>query len=149
MGNSVKRAPFCAPLHRAVYKADRQSALRSPSQHTASAIAARCIGLRSAMGLMHICAWIFPEFASLKIFAAVACAYQNTFDRQRRRASKPGKALYERNAIFSERNPHSLPRAPRRLIFVTKRHFCHWANMIKRLVNNIFSIMPCNYSNIC
>lgn len=149
MGNSVKRAPFCAPLHRAVYKDDRQSAQRSPSQHAASAIAARCIGLRSAMGLMYICAWIFPECTSLKIFAAVACAYQNTFDRQGRRASKPGKALYERNAIFSERNPHSLPRAPRRLIFVIKGHFCHWANMIKRLENNIFSIMSCNYNNIC
>ena len=88
-----------------------RSTLRWLSQHAASVIAARCIGLRSAMGLMHICAWMFPEFASLKIFAAVACAYQNTFDRQGRRASKPGKALYERNAIFSERNPHSLPRA--------------------------------------
>ena len=120
MGNSVKRAPFCTPLHRAVYKANRQSALRSPSQHAASAIAARCIGLRSAMGLMYICAWMFPEFASLKIFAAVACAYQNTFDRQGRRASKPGKALYERNVNFSERNPHSLTRARADLFFSQK-----------------------------
>lgn len=166
-GKHPERQKMRCRLHRtdkreAHYK-DGEAAVRSPlgccppygssyvhlMQRGASAIAAQCIGLRSAMGLMHICAWMFPECTSLKIFAAVACAYQNTFDRQRRRASKPGKALYERNAIFSERNPHSLPRAPRRLIFVIKGHFCHWANMIKRLKNNIFSIMSCNYNNIC
>ena len=85
----VRGPLFCAPHFTAIFQMNRCSALHQPSQRAASAIAARCVGLRTALRFSYVHAAITTSIACTRKSAPPASLPQ--------RASAPPREDFGKN----------------------------------------------------
>lgn len=94
----VRGPLFCAPHFTAIFQMNRCSALHQPSQRAAYAIAARCVGLRTALRFSYVHAAITTSIACTRKSAPPASLPQ-------RASAPPGKILEKTSKELSSRIP--------------------------------------------
>lgn len=92
----VRGPLFCAPHFTAIFQMNRCSALHQPSQRAAYAIAARCVGLRTALRFSYVHTAITTSIVCTRKSAPPAFLPQRASEAQKRPLPKRAKALSSR-----------------------------------------------------